>query len=591
MTAAASALRPRLASQAVPLAAFGLALVGVVAVHRSIHAGTTYSGVSLAAHAADLVAGLGMLVAGLAAWSDASTRRVGGLTMLAGALWFAPDWEGWDRGSPLVRSLGAAAAPLFLAILFHLVLAAPGGRMRSRPGGFAIVAAYAVALAVALGSALFRDPFLDPYCWRNCLDNVFLIHADQGVARTLDGLWLRAVVVIGALLVVAGAARLIVSTVPARRALAPILVPGALAGAAQAAYAAALLHTPLENPTSAEFSSLFFARSLALAALAVGVLWTVARTRRTRAAVARLTAELGEAPSPGKLQEALADAVGDPRLGVAYWLPASRRYVGADGKALERPAPGDGRAVTPIVREGRPVAVVTHDAALVDGSGLEREIGSAARLAVENERLQAEVRGQLEDLRASRTRIVENGDAERRRLERNLHDGAQQRLLALSYDLRLARAAAEVDGDSELTKLLASAVGEAQGALEELRDLAHGIYPAILAEAGLGPALATFADEAPLPVELREVPPKRYGAPIEMAAYVTVAEAVADAAQRRGTSISVAVAQDGDQLLIAVEDDGTPRQSSVFQLADRIGALGGSLEVGSTTLSAEIPCA
>jgi len=590
MGVAASALRPRLASQAVPLVAVGSALVGVIAVHRSVHAGTTYAGASLAAHAADLVAGLGMLVAGLAAWSDERTRRLGGLTLLVGALWFAPDWEGWDRGSPLVRSLGAAAAPLFLAVLFHLVLAGPGGRIRSRFGRFAIVAAYAVALAVALGRALFRDPFLDPYCWRNCLDNVFLIHADQGIARIMDGLWLRAVVAIGVLLVAAGAGRLIAATVPARRALAPILVPGALAGAAEAAYAAALLHTPLEDPRSPEFSSLFFARSLALAVLAVGVFWTVARARQTRAAVARLTAELGEAPPPGKLQESLADAVGDPRLSVAYWLPASRRYVRADGKALERPVPGDGRAVTPIVRDGRPVAMVTHDASLVDGSGLEREIGSAARLAVENERLQAEVLAQLEDLRASRMRIVESGDAKRRRLERNLHDGAQQRLLALSYDLRLARAAAEADGDTALTGLLASAVEQAQGAVDELRDLAHGIYPAILGEAGLGPALATLADEAPLPVEL-EVAPKRYGAPIETAAYVTVAEAIADAARRRATSISVVVARAGDQLVVAVEDDGKPHESSLLHLGDRIGALGGMLEVGSTTLRAEIPCA
>jgi len=246
--------------------------------------------------------------------------------------------------------------------------------------------------------------------------------------------------------------------------------------------------------------------------------------------------------------------------------------------------------VTPIVRDGRPVAMVTHDASLVDGSGLEREIGSAARLAVENERLQAEVLAQLEDLRASRMRIVESGDAERRRLERNLHDGAQQRLLALSYDLRLARAAAEADGDTALTGLLASAVEQAQGAVDELRDLAHGIYPAILGEAGLGPALATLADEAPLPVEL-EVAPKRYGAPIETAAYVTVAEAIADAARRRATSISVVVARAGDQLVVAVEDDGKPHESSLLHLADRIGALGGMLEVGSTTLRAEIPCA
>ena len=190
------------------------------------------------------------------------------------------------------------------------------------------------------------------------------------------------------------------------------------------------------------------------------------------------------------------------------------------------------------------MAIVVHDAALLEGPALEREIGSAARLAVENERLQAEVLAQLEDLRASRARIVETGDAERRRLERDLHDGAQQRLLALSYDLRLARAAAEAEGDREHATLLASAGDEAQAALGELRELAHGIYPAILAEAGLAPALATLADEAPLPVELGEVPPERYGAPVETAAYLTVAEAIADAAGRRATFVSVDVARE-----------------------------------------------
>src|SRR5439155_3673120 len=149
------------------------------------------------------------------------------------------------------------------------------------------------------------------------------------------------------------------------------------------------------------------------------------------------------------------------------------------------PLAENGRAVMTIERSGHPIALVAHDATLVDGSRLDREIGPAATLAIENERLQAEVLAQLEDLRASRARIVETGDAERLRLERDLHDGAQQRLLALSYDLRLARAAAEADGDAELVTLLATAGDEAQTALGELRELAHGIYPAILAEAGL----------------------------------------------------------------------------------------------------------
>jgi signal transduction histidine kinase len=236
------------------------------------------------------------------------------------------------------------------------------------------------------------------------------------------------------------------------------------------------------------------------------------------------------------------------------------------------------------------VALVVHDAAFLEGRALEREIGSAARLAVENERLQAEVLAQLEDLRASRARIVETGDAERRRLERDLHDGAQQRLLALSYDLRLARAAVKADGNRELATLLASAGDEAQAVLGELRELAHGIYPAILAEAGLAPALATLADQAPLPVDLGQMLPERYSAPVETAAYLAVSEGISDAAGRKATLVSVDVASEDQHLVVQVRDDGAAGASQLLHIADRVGALGGSLEVRPHSLRAEIPC-
>jgi signal transduction histidine kinase len=451
-----------------------------------------------------------------------------------------------------------------------------------------VIAAYAVAAVVSLGRALFRDPFLDPYCWRNCLYNSFLVHADPGLARALDDVWVRSSLAIGLLLVVLGAWRLLTASGPARRVLLPTLVPGVLAGAAASAYAVALLRTPLEDPRSGRFSSIFLALSLSVAALALGLARGVLETRRTRAAVARLASELGEAPAPGALRDALAVAVGDPALEVAYWLPGAQSFVDGRGKPVEAPVAGHGRAATPILRDGRPVASVVHDP--LEGPALQREVGSAARLAVENERLQAEVLAQLEDLRASRARIVETGDAERRRLERDLHDGAQQRLLALSYDLRLARAAVEADGDRGLATLLASAGDEAQAALGELRELAHGIYPAILAEAGLAPALATLADEAPLPVEFGEVPPERYPGPVETAAYLTISEAVDDAVGRGASFVSADLRREGSRLVVTVLDDGAARSSALVHVADRVGALGGTLEVQAITLRAEIPC-
>ena len=204
--------------------------------------------------------------------------------------------------------------------------------------------------------------------------------------------------------------------------------------------------------------------------------------------------------------------------------------------------------------------------------------------------MQAQALAQLDQLRASRVRIVETGDNERRRLERDLHDGAQQRLLALSYDLRLARAQAQADGDSPTGSLLTQATDQAQAALEELRELAHGIYPAILAEAGLTAALTTLADAAPLPVELHDVAQGRYPAAVETAAYLLVAEALDDAAGRGASHAAVSAMQDGGRLVVTVQDDGTDRTSSMVQLADRVGALEGRLAVEPTRLRAELPC-
>jgi signal transduction histidine kinase len=261
--------------------------------------------------------------------------------------------------------------------------------------------------------------------------------------------------------------------------------------------------------------------------------------------------------------------------------------VDATGQPVAEPVASPGRAITTLVRDGRRIAVVAHTAALPD---LERELGAAVRLALENERLQAEALAQLEDLRASRVRIVQTGDSERRRLERDLHDGAQQQLLALSYDLRLARAQAQADGDSHTGSLLTEAIGQAQAALGELRDLAQGIYPAILAEAGLTPALASLADAAPLPVQIHDAAEGRYPAVVETCAYLLVAEALDDAAGRDASHATVIVVQDGGRLVVTVDDDGTDRTATMVQLADRVGALGGGLAVEPTRLRGELPC-
>jgi signal transduction histidine kinase len=261
--------------------------------------------------------------------------------------------------------------------------------------------------------------------------------------------------------------------------------------------------------------------------------------------------------------------------------------VDAAGRSVPEPAAAPGRTLTPLLRDGRRIAIVSHTAAVLD---LGRAIGAALRLALENERLQAETLAQLDQLRASRVRIVETGDAERRQLERDLHDGAQQRLLALSYDLRLARAQAQADGDAPTGSLLTEATVEAQAALSELRTLAHGIYPAILSEAGLAPAVVTLAETAALPVEIRSMAEGRYSPAVETAAYLFVTEGLDDAEHRDAGHVTVDIVQDGEWLMITVEDDGSDRTSQFVDVADRVGALSGRLSVEPTRLKAELPC-
>jgi signal transduction histidine kinase len=550
---------------------------------------TTYAAALPAARVADIVAGLALVLAGGLAYAQPRARRLGLLVLLAGLAWFGADWEGAEDAPGLLRSLGALIAPFSLVLVLHLALALPRGRIRSPAGRTAVAAAYAITAAVSVGRALLRDPLLDLHCWRNCGDNTLLVHTAPGVASALGDIWLWSALAIALCLVAVAIRRLAVATRPARHVAMLLLGPALLVGATEAAYALALLRTPLEDPERVGFAAIFLARSLAYTALAAGLAWSVVRVPRTRARVARLAGELGDAPPPGRLREALASALGDPGLDVLYHRPDSSELIDAEG----RPAvpPPSARTVGRVVRRGRPVALVLHDPALVDERELQRALGSAARLAVENEALRAEALAQLRELRDSRTRIVEASDAERRRLERNLHDGAQQRLLALSYDLRLARAGAAGDGEEQLVAMLDAAGAETSTALDELRELAHGIYPAILAEAGLAPALETLADRAPLPVELGDVERARLPPAVETTAYVTLSEAIEDARRRGASFVTARVVREGGHLVITAEDDGAPRGDDAAHLADRVGALGGSLDAGDGTVRAEIPCA
>jgi signal transduction histidine kinase len=221
-------------------------------------------------------------------------------------------------------------------------------------------------------------------------------------------------------------------------------------------------------------------------------------------------------------------------------------------------------------------------------------------MTIENQRLQAEVRAQLEEVRASRARIVEFGDAERRRVERNLHDGAQQRLVNLSLALGIARSQVPITSDGELAAALDEAAAELRLALAELRELARGIHPVILSEAGLGPALASLAERSPIPATVGAAPPDRLPARVEETAYYVASEALANAAKHaHATTVTISARQYEAGLVVEIGDDGVggadPNGSGLRGLADRVAALDGRLQVHSpagagTCVTAELPC-
>ena len=569
-------------------APIGLAVaVGAILIAQGPGMFTTYAGRSGLAAGLMVAAGLALVLAGLLASLTSQAGPAGDLAVLAGLVWFAPVWVGWEVGPPLVRSIGMLAAGFVFPLLFYLVLAFPGGRLPATGTRALAWAVYLEAALAALGLALFRDPYLDPACWANCTDNVFLVRSLPALARavTVTDRWFT--VAAAATLIAVCAWRLLARRGRARVVLVPIVLPAMVFAAATGAHAIALSRMPVEDPGNPAFQLIFDVQNAAVILLAAGLAMGAVMTVVHRRGVARIVASLGEAPAPGSLESALARALGDPELRVAYWLPDVQRYVDAQGRPVAEPAAAPGRLVTVLMQQDRRVAMVSHAATLPE---LEREFGAAIRLGLENERLHAEILFQLSEVRASRARIVQAGDAERRRLERNLHDGAQQRILALSYDIRLAHAGAEADADDRTRLFLEQALADVQAGLGELRELAHGIYPAILTEAGLGPALATLADSASIPVELDDAVQRRYPEVIETAAYLMVAEAIQDAAGRGAGYAAVTVAHRNGRLTVTVEDDGQARSASMTEIADRVGALGGIVTVEPTWMGVEIPC-
>jgi len=545
-----------------------------------------------------LALGLGLPLAwafvgtGLYAWWRRPANRFGALMTGVGFAFFIPFLTAANDALP--SSIGVLGSFLYLAAFIHMVLAYPEGRIALRGERRLVAAFYVLALVAWLPDLLLSD--LERRECPECPGSAFQVADAPAVLARADQV-LTSLAVVGAALV---AWRLLERWQAAPAAARAAQTPFLLSGVALVTLIAGMLTT---DAVGAEgLTELLNVLGLVAFGLTPpAFLFGLLRSRVARAgAVSELLAGLGGARGPAALRDRLARALEDASLALAYRLEGEGAWVDADGRAFALPGPEDpDRAWTSVELDGRCVGALVHARVLCEDPDFLRSVAAAAALAVENERLGAQLRARVEELRASRARIVREGMAERRRLERDLHDGAQQRLVSLSLTLRLAQGRLGEDPEGA-GSLLGGAQEELALALEELRELARGIHPAVLSDRGLDAALEALAGRSTVPVELAGLPPERFPAPVEAAAYYVVAEALTNIAKYAEAKRAVVrVARHNGTALVEVADDGVggadpERGTGLRGLADRLAAIDGRLELSSppgagTRLRAEIP--
>lgn len=502
---------------------------------------------------ADLVVGVVLLGCGLVAWTRQPESRTGALLAAAGLAWFLGTFAA--SGEPGYSDFGNIFVTLHRGPLVQALLSYPSGRVER--------ATDRAALAFAYGVSVILDVGVSP----------------------------AAAIALAAVVLVVGIQRYLSASGPERRAR-------ATAAAASAAFAAVLLLSGLSRLAGSGGSvdrAVLWAYMLVVAAIAIGLTLDLVLGRWVPATVTSLVVDLGEEGEDVTLRDRLASALGDPSLVLGYRLADQDVYVDERGRELERLEEDMGRRVT-IVREGaEPVAALVHAADVNADPELVRSVAAAARIAVANVHLQAEVRRQVGELESSRRRIVEATDAERRRLEQDLRDGVQRRLANVEELLDEAR--------REATEGSAVRLAVMQMKLErtrsELRELALGIHPRVLADGGLGKALEELAHRSAVSVELT-APDLRFDPAVEAAAYFVCSEALTNAGKHAAAShAAIDVVRRDGALVVSVRDNGPGGAtleggSGLRGLADRLEALGGRLTVTSpvgegTLVVAELP--
>jgi|SRR5215211_4681326 len=584
-TTAGNAEDSRLTLKIAAAAAAGFALAGVAAAITDSATASAWAPVARAAMVALPVA------VGAYAWQRQPIERFGALLVATGFGWFLTTLA--ESNDELVYSIGRVAGWLVEVGLVYLVLSFPTGRLSERIDRALVAASAALVATLYLPTALIAESYPVPApftsCTSGCPENAFFALGSQ--PEVLDAVVrpLREVLTILLFLAVTGrlAARVRHATPLMRRALSPVLVAAAL----RLLVLVAVIVARRVDPETASVEVLSWIAALGLPVMVAGFFLGLVRRRLLVGdALPRLGARLHANLGPEELRAALADALQDPSLRLAYWVPLNGgRWVDAGGRPMQLSPWEAGRCVTEVRDRDRRIAAIVHDAALNDDKQLIEGAAAYARIALENQRLSAKVESSLREIAESRGRIMAAADEERRRIERDLHDGAQQRLVALRIKLELTEELLERDRARGLVKLH-SLGGELEETLEEIRSLSRGVYPSLLADAGLAEALRAVALRAPIPALVNPDGVGRYSREVESAVYFCCLEAIQNASKHAtdATAITISLADAGG-LRFEVRDDGVGFDvegsrdgAGLTNMRDRLAALGGDLTIRST---------
>jgi signal transduction histidine kinase len=553
-----------------------------------------------------LLPGSTFTIAGLVAWSLRPMNRVGLLMMGVGIGLLIGFGQPPAGASPVNGSIYGSLAnwfpmlplsELFIAMgslwavaLLQLLLAFPGGRLGSW-------------FSRGLVGALY---VLLPVLWLIQLTNPLagLTLGFGVIVYPLIGIVYQACFAVGFVLIMK---RWIQGGPARRRSLSPVLWSLAPLSVAFLAPTLRLVlpvtATPPHGPLYTLVNWLQIVAPFLLIVLPIGILIGLLRSGLDMTSVASLVVKLSKGLLPDQLQPALARALHDPSLEIVYWVPTLDSFADLGGRRIDLPAPDSERAASVLEGETSPVAALVYDASLLGEPELVETAAAAVRMALQNAGLQVQLRAQLEEVRQSRARLVETALSERRRVERDLHDGAQQQLVTLLLSLQATKAEATRHSDPETAALVEANITALKQALSELRELARGIHPSILTEAGLVPAIRSLAERSPLPVEVKgDVGEGRLAPQLEATLYFVAAEAITNAVKHsNGKHICLAMERLPGAVTMDVSDDGDggadlSNGTGLRGLSDRVAAVGGRLQVqsnhgGGTRIHSEIPCA